>query len=337
MKLEDSTIKSFYEKCNTPAHVIAHCKGVADAGARIASALNDAGFSLDVELVRRAGLVHDLFRVKDNHGEEAARFLREQGYTEEADAVEHHMHYTFGDPRKINETDILCLADRLVLEDKYVGLERRVDYLIHKVGETPERTARILAQKAASKKYISAVEKLLGKSIDSLFISPWDILLQKLEKALSKVEKPARYIGSEKGICLKNPENSLRFCFAFPDLYEIGMSYLGMQILYSIINRTENLYCERAFEPGADMAEIMRNDDVPLFTLETKTPLSEMDVVGFTLQYEMAFTNVIDMLSLSGITLLASDRKESEPLIIAGGPCAYNPEPLADFIDVFLI
>ena len=337
MRLNDSTIQEYYKRFETPKHVIGHCRGVSDAGARIASALNDAGFSLDVELVRVSGLVHDMCRLRENHGEEAARILREDGYPEEADVVENHMHYTFGDPRHVKETDILCLADRLVLEDTYVGLDRRIDYLIHKPGETFARTERLYKSKQATREYMDALESFIGKSIDSLFIEPRELLLTKLDKALSRVEKPARYTGSEKGICLKNPEKCLRFCFAFPDLYEIGMSYMGLQILYSIINKRDNLYCERVFEPGPEMAEIMRSENIPLFTLETKTPISTIDVFGFTLQYEMSFTNILDMLDLAGITPLASQRKESEPLIIAGGPCSYNPEPLADFIDAFLI
>ena len=337
MRLSDSKIQDFYKKLNTPEHVIRHCKGVSDAAVKIASALNDAGFSLDLELLRAAGLAHDMCRVWENHGEEAARILREEGYPEEAALIEHHMHYSFGDPKEANETDILSLADRLVLEDEYAGIDRRVDYLIHKIDENPARTERLHKTKEITKTYMRALEEIIGRSIDSLFIEPRELLLQKLDKALSRVEKPARYIGSEKGICLKNTDGLLRFCFAFPDIYEIGMSYLGLQILYSIVNKRKDLYCERVFVPGTDMADIMRAEEIPLFTLETKTPLSEVDVLGFTLQYEMSFTNILDMLLLSGITLKASERKESEPLIIAGGPCAYNPEPLADFVDVFLI
>ncbi len=337
MRLSDSKIQDFYKKLNTPEHVIRHCKGVSDAAVKIASALNGAGFSLDLELLRAAGLAHDMCRVWENHGEEAARILREEGYPEEAALIEHHMHYSFGDPKEANETDILSLADRLVLEDEYAGIDRRVDYLIHKIDENPARTERLHKTKEITKTYMRALEEIIGRSIDSLFIEPRELLLQKLDKALSRVEKPARYIGSEKGICLKNTDGLLRFCFAFPDVYEIGMSYLGLQILYSIVNKRKDLYCERVFVPGTDMADIMRAEEIPLFTLETKTPLSEVDVLGFTLQYEMSFTNILDILLLSGITLKASERKESEPLIIAGGPCAYNPEPLADFVDVFLI
>ena len=162
-----------------------------------------------------------------------------------------------------------------------------------------------------------------------------------LDRLLKKVEKPARYIGGEVNSALKDPrEVSLRFAFAFPDLYEIGMSYMGMQILYNILNSHEDFFCERVFAPGLDMEEAMREEGFPLFTLETKTPVRDFDIVGFTLQYEMSFTNILNMLDLSGIPLKRTEREASDeeyPLIVAGGPCAFNPEPLADFIDLFMI
>lgn len=163
-------------------------------------------------------------------------------------------------------------------------------------------------------------------------------LNEKLENLLKQVEKPARYIGNETNMIRKDPaKTKVRFAFAFPDLYEIGMSYMGLQILYHLINKEEALSCERVFAPAPDMQALMEETGVPLFTLENKTPVSEMDVLGFTLQYEMSFTEILNMLKLSGIPLLSADRGEDMPLVIAGGPCAYNPEPLADFIDVFLI
>lgn len=161
---------------------------------------------------------------------------------------------------------------------------------------------------------------------------------RELDKLLKKVEKPARYIGGEINAAVKDPEKvRLRFGFAFPDTYEIGMSYMGMQLLYHILNEQEDLYCERIFAPAQDMEQCMRDVGMELFTLETKTPVKELDFLGFTLQYELSFTNVINMLDLSGIPLLSKDRSEDDPVIMAGGPCAYNPEPLADIIDVFLI
>ncbi len=159
-----------------------------------------------------------------------------------------------------------------------------------------------------------------------------------LEKMLRKVEKPARYTGGEVNSVKKDPEQiSVRFGFAFPDTYEIGMSYMGMQILYNILNRNEKIYCERIFAPVEDMEALMREEGRKLFTLETFTPVDELDIVGFTLQYELSYTNVLNILDLSGMPLHSADRGEEFPVIVAGGPCAYNPEPLADFIDLFMI
>ena len=163
-------------------------------------------------------------------------------------------------------------------------------------------------------------------------------LKNKLDQLLKRVEKPGRYIGGEFNSIVKNGEDvEANFAFAFPDLYEIGMSYLGLQILYNVLNKKQNIYCQRVFAPAADMEELMRQENVPLMTLETKTPIKEMDFVGFTLQYEMSYSTVLNMLELGGIPLYSKERGEEDPIIAAGGPCAYNPEPLADFIDLFVI
>jgi radical SAM family uncharacterized protein len=163
-------------------------------------------------------------------------------------------------------------------------------------------------------------------------------LKKKLDQILKQAEKPGRYIGGEVNSVKKNLKKIReRIAFCFPDLYELGMSYLGMQILYNEINRHDDLYCERVFSPAPDMEELMKKEGVPLFTLETKTPLKDMNMVGFTLQYEMSFSTVLNMLDLSQIPLLSKDRGEDYPIIAAGGPCAFNPEPMADFIDIFLI
>lgn len=160
-------------------------------------------------------------------------------------------------------------------------------------------------------------------------------LEKRLDEILKQVEKPGRYIGGEVNSVRKAAEE--RLAFAFPDLYEIGMSYLGMQILYNAVNKTENLSCERVFAPAPDMETLMRKENLPLFALESKTPLKDMDMVGFTLQYEMSYATILNMLELAQIPLYAAERDESCPIIAAGGPCAFNPEPLADFIDMFLI
>ncbi|MDH8678364.1 TIGR03960 family B12-binding radical SAM protein [Fusibacter bizertensis] len=159
-----------------------------------------------------------------------------------------------------------------------------------------------------------------------------------LEALLHKVEKPSRYIGGEINTFNKDlTDEMIRFCFAFPDVYEVGMSHLGMQIIYSLLNAQEDVFCERAFSPWADMEKELRDQKLKLFTLEKKSPLSDMDIIGFTLQYELSYTNILNMLNLSGVELLSKDRHDKDPLIVAGGPCAYNPEPIADFIDMFFI
>ena len=168
---------------------------------------------------------------------------------------------------------------------------------------------------------------------------------KELDAILKRVEKPARYIGGEVNMIRKDPaQTNVRVGFAFPDTYEIGMSYMGLQILYNILNKDDDIYCERVFAPAKDMEQIMREKGRPLFTLETFEPVRNLDFFAFTLQYEMAYTNILNMMDLGGIPVRREDRvKEQQekgvryPIIIAGGPCAYNPEPLADFVDVFLI
>ncbi|HBB27678.1 MAG TPA: TIGR03960 family radical SAM protein [Clostridiales bacterium] len=161
---------------------------------------------------------------------------------------------------------------------------------------------------------------------------------KKLDKLLLKAEKPARYVGSELNEIVKNKENiNLRFAFAFPDVYEVGMSHLGMHILYNLLNSQDNIWCERVFAPWVDMEEIMRENDIPLFALESKDELEDFDIVGFTLQYEMSFTNVLNMIDLANIPVRSEDRDDNMPLIIAGGPCAFNPEPLYNVIDLFVL
>lgn len=159
-----------------------------------------------------------------------------------------------------------------------------------------------------------------------------------LDAILKTVEKPSRYIGNEYNSVHKDLSGvSLRFGFCFPDVYEIGMSHLGMKILYHLLNNEDDIYCERFFAPWTDMEEKMRQGNIPLFSLETKTPAKDFDILGFTLQYEMSYTNILNMLDLGGIPLYAKDRGEEDPIICAGGPCAVNPEPIADFVDFFML
>ena len=158
------------------------------------------------------------------------------------------------------------------------------------------------------------------------------------DKILMNVEKPARYVGNEWNMVVKDPQKvDIRFAFCFPDIYEVGMSHLGMKILYHLINQREDTYCERVFAPWIDMEQKMKENGIPLFSLESKTPVCSFDIVGFTLQYEMSYTNVINMLALAGIPIRSEERSEKHPFVCAGGPCAYNPEPLADIIDFFVI
>ncbi|MBR4852203.1 MAG: TIGR03960 family B12-binding radical SAM protein [Clostridia bacterium] len=155
---------------------------------------------------------------------------------------------------------------------------------------------------------------------------------------LSRVEKPGRYTGNEYGETQKNlDEIDTRMCFCFPDTYEIGMSNLGMKILMGCVNRLDGVWCEKSFAPWVDMEALMRETGTKLFSLETGDPLDKFDIVAFTLQYELCYTNMVNMLSLAEIPLYSEDRGEEHPLIIAGGPCSYNPEPVADFVDVFSI
>lgn len=153
---------------------------------------------------------------------------------------------------------------------------------------------------------------------------------------LFRVEKPARYIGGELNSFIKDKNNiDVRFAFCFPDVYEVGMSHLGMKILYYILNKREDTYCERVFTPWPDLENLMREKEILLYALESKDPIKDFDFIGFTLQYEMSYTNILNMLDLAGVPIRASERSEDDPLVICGGPCAYNPEPLYDIADLF--
>lgn len=164
------------------------------------------------------------------------------------------------------------------------------------------------------------------------------INIKVLDRILNKVEKPARYIGMEQNSINKDLNKvKVKFAFSFPDVYDVGMSHLGLHIIYNLINKEEDFACERVFAPWVDMEEEMRKENLPLFTLESKEEVKNFDFLGFTLQYEMSYTNILNILDLAGIPLLSKERKDGDPLVIAGGPCAYNPEPLADFIDFFVI
>lgn len=165
------------------------------------------------------------------------------------------------------------------------------------------------------------------------------MLRKKVESVILEVQKPARYMGGEVGSIVKNKENiDVRFAFCFPDIYDVGMSHLGMKILYSLINERENYWCERVFAPWTDFEEVMRREEIPLYGLESFDPIRDFDFIGFTLQYEMSYTNILNMLDLAGVPIFARDRGEAlAPIVCAGGPCVCNPEPLADFFDLFIL
>ncbi|MFZ7119372.1 MAG: TIGR03960 family B12-binding radical SAM protein [Eubacteriaceae bacterium] len=161
---------------------------------------------------------------------------------------------------------------------------------------------------------------------------------EQLDNILPLVQSPGRYIGNEVNSVYKEVQSdTIRFAFAFPDIYEVGMSHLGTKILYHLLNEKEEVFCERVFAPWVDMEQLMRENNIRLFSLETKQPLKYFDFLGFTLQYEMSYTNIINMLDLAGIPIYRKKRKEEDPLVIVGGPCAYNCEPLADFVDIVVI
>ena len=158
------------------------------------------------------------------------------------------------------------------------------------------------------------------------------------DEILLSIEKPARYIGGEINMVQKDPRAvDVRFCMCFPDVYEIGMSHLGIQILYDMFNQWDDVYCERVYSPWVDLDAIMRKEHIPLFALESQEPIKNFDFLGITIQYEMCYTNILQVLDLSGIPLCAKDRTMEDPFVIGGGPCTYNPEPIADFFDMFYI
>ena len=158
------------------------------------------------------------------------------------------------------------------------------------------------------------------------------------DEILLKIEKPARYIGNEVNSVMKDPKKvDIRFAMCFPDSYEIGMSHLGIQILYDMFNQRKDVWCERVYSPWIDLDKIMREEKIPLFALESQDPIKEFDFLGITIQYEMCYTNILQVLDLSHIPIKSCDRTEDDPIVIGGGPCTYNPEPIADFFDLFYI
>ena len=161
-------------------------------------------------------------------------------------------------------------------------------------------------------------------------------MTDKLQRILPKVQKPARYVGGEYNAVVKNPaEVEVRVAFCFPDIYELGMSNLGVRILYGVMNAMPGVWCERVFAPWGDMEQALRDNDLPLFALESRDSVKDFDMIAFSIGYEMSYTNILNMLNLAGVPLHSADREGLHNIVFAGGTCAYNPEPLADFIDFF--
>ncbi|MCH5349807.1 MAG: TIGR03960 family B12-binding radical SAM protein, partial [Oscillospiraceae bacterium] len=164
------------------------------------------------------------------------------------------------------------------------------------------------------------------------------MLKEQIENLLTQVKSPSRYIGGELNSVVKDKSKvDVRFAFCFPDSYDVGMSHLGMKILYSLKNKRENFWCERVFAPWQDFEDLMRKNNIPLYALESLDPIKEFDFIGFTIQYELCYTNILNMLDLAGLPIRSKDRTDDMPVVVAGGPCVCNPEPLADFIDLFIL
>ena len=334
------------DRNGAPEHVKRHCLAVGDVAVNICTALIEAGFSgLDADAVRIAGYLHDITRAGKDHDVKGAELLRSIDFAEErlpeskqslaADIIARHMKLIF--PEKLDDMDeaaVVSLADRIVKEDAYVGYEARMGDLLNRYGGIPEVAARVNENMPRAQALIAQIEACTGKTIDDIAtggrVNPGPLL--------ALVERPGRYIGGELNCVIKEwNETKFRFCFAFPDLYEIGMSYTGMQILYGLLNSRPDALCERAFAPAADMEKLLAGRGIPLFSLENRMPLRRFDMVGFTLQYELCYTNVVRMLGLAGIPLFSSERAEDDPIIIAGGPCCGNAEPVAPFFDLICV
>jgi radical SAM family uncharacterized protein len=324
-------LKSF----GTPEHVIRHCLTVSEVAGRIGAALADAGFASDLDLIKAAALLHDIARTEARHAEVGAALLRKRGYARVADIVSRHMDHRFPERlEEITELDAVCLGDRVTRESVCVGFEARMEDLFARFSHDSRAMERIKENTARSRAFIRALEERLGRSLDAIC----GVSAPGLDGLLLRVEKPGRYAGGEQNAVYKDLSAvSLRFCLAFPDLYEIGMSWTGIQILYHLLNEQRRIWCERVFAPAPDMAALMEKHRLPLFAIESGEPLRRFDILGFTLQFELSFTNVIHMLRQADLAVRGADRAETDPLVIAGGPCAFNPEPLAEVFDLVVI
>jgi radical SAM family uncharacterized protein len=323
-----------FAEYGTRPHIIRHCAAVARVASNIASALRSAGAAVDPALVCRAAMLHDIVREETNHAARAADIVARYDKAA-ADIIRVHMDYDMvKDVTSLREVDVIALADRSVLEDRYVGYRKRIETMIERFSHNAEAVAHLRGKIHETSELVSSIENYIGRSIDDAAKGG----AVDIEGLLRRVTKPGRYAGGEVGSIGKESSSiSTRIAFGFPDLYEIGMSYTGLQILYGLLNSLDGVLCERVFAPASDMEDIMRSEATPLFTLETRAPVSAADIVAFTLQYELSYTNILNMLDLAGIPLLASERAEGTPFVCAGGSCACNPEPLADAFDFIVI
>jgi len=331
-----------------PEHVKRHCMAVGDAAAHICAALVAAGAEgFDPAAVRTAGHLHDIARAGRDHDMKGAALLSEidfQGFgldiddktrAAAVDIVSRHMRLELpGSVNGMDNASIVALADRTVKEGTFVGYEARMDDLVVRYADVPEVAERVRTNMKQVMSLIEDIEAITGRTLKDI-VTEGHVETGALFR---HVERPGRYIGGEIGSVRKDWEKTaFRFCFAFPDLYEIGMSYTGMQILYGLMNAREDSLCERVFAPAGDMATLLSKRGLPLFSLESRMPLRRFDMIGFTLQYELCYTNVVRMLMLSGIPLYASERAGDDPFIVAGGPCCANAEPVAPFFDLVCV
>lgn len=335
----------------TPINVIYHTLKVSDIATKIATALNKKGHKLDLSLIKRAGVLHDIVRETgkghDIKGGELVMNVDERA----GKIITEHMVHTF--PTKIdevNESDLVAIADRLTKQDSYVGLDERESEILSRKGRLQTIQDKIIKNFQEAKDFLKLIEEEIEIKIDDLLedeSTDKERMLSEKKKnkdydlkiqIIKEVKKPGRYIGGEvNSIIKKNIESKLKFGFCFPDLYEIGMSFTGGQILYDAVNKEDELYMERLYMPDFDMIHKLGENKLSVFSVETFRPLDEFDCVGFTLQYELLYSNIIKMLMLSNLEIYREKRSDSDPIILAGGMGAFNPMPLADVIDVFNI
>jgi radical SAM family uncharacterized protein len=332
--LSEKDCYRLFAKYGTPPHIIRHCEAVSRVAQRIALALLGAGMDIDPDLACRAALLHDLMRMEEDHAEKAADIVdRYDGVA--AGIIRGHMRYDLArDVSGMSEADIVSLADRSVLEDRYVGHEKRIMEMISRFADNPEAVDVLNGKLLETSELASSIEKLVGRPLDDIAKGG----AVDIGGALRRVTKPGRYAGGEKGSVVKDSASvTTHIAFCFPDMYEIGMSYTGLQIIYGLLNSIDGVFCERVFAPAPDMEAVMREEGTPLFAIESRSPVARADIVAFTLQYELSYTNILNMLDLAGAPLLSSERAEGAPFVCAGGSCACNPEPLADVFDFIIL